>query len=210
MHSTELPAPALRGLAVFMGLMTSAWSLNAHPAAPRAVTWGAALLGIMIVVRAVLVRPRGETPDHRRPDHDSEPSAGGNSRPAGSRLFGVAVAAELLAGAVAVAVLVRAGLPGYITPVIALIVALHFLIFLIDQRTVIHLLAGTAGSLGAVLAIVLMATGTAGPEAGRAIAGLTLAACTLTYGIVFLRALRGAPAPGGTRTSARISSAHPG
>lgn len=106
------------------------------------------------------------------------------------RVFLAAVSAELLVGAIALAVLLRSGRPELIAPVIALVVALHFLIFLLEQRAWIHLLTGTVGILGAAAAIMLLVTGTVEAATGRAIAGLTLAACTLTYALVFLRMLR--------------------
>ncbi len=195
MDDTDSSGPPLRGLAVFMGAMTSAWSLNAAAAAPGVVTLLGVGLGVLVVVLALTVRPR-PAPDETPTVRDADAVAAGVPALDASRLFRLAVAAEVAAGVVAVVLLARAGLTDYIQPVIALVVALHFPIFLIGQRFWLHLAAGLFGALGAGLAILLMATGTIGAESGRAIAGLSLATCTLAYGVAFVMALR-RPVPGG-------------
>lgn len=89
-------------------------------------------------------------------------------------------------------------------------VALHFPVFLVALRFWLHLVAGVVGGVGAGLAIALMATGTVGPERGRAIAGPALAACALSYGIAFVTALRHprpAATPSDQRTAGRKVSA---
>lgn len=204
MDDATSPGPPLRGLAAFMGAMTSVWSLNANPAAPGVVTLLGVGMGLLVVVLALTVRPKA-LPD-ARPEPDRTTDSAASAIPAldASAVFRLAVAAEVAAGVVAVVIIARAGLTDYIQPVIALIVALHFPIFLIAQRFWLHLVAGVLGALGAGLAIVLMATGTVGPESGRAIAGLALATCTLAYGITFVTALR-QPGPGAEPSDQRTA-----
>lgn len=188
-----------------MGVMTSAWSLNASAAAPGVVTLLGVGLGVLVVVLALTVRPKA-LPD-ARPAPERTSGTGARAVPAldASAVFRLAVAAEVVAGVVAVVVIARAGLTDYIQPVFALVVSLHFPIFLVAQRFWLHLVAGVVGGIGAGLAIILMATGTVGPEWGRAIAGLALA-----YGTAFVTALRQpgpAAAPSDQRTAGRSVSA---
>lgn len=213
MNDIGTPVPPLRGLAVFMGVMTSAWSLNASPAAPGVITLLGVGLGITVAVLALAMRPRA-VPDPGAPHgpgaDTADPELRASTRPT---VFRLAVGAEVLAGVIAVVVIARAGLTDYIQPVIALVVALHFPIFLIGQKFWLHLAAGLVGSSGAGLAIVLLATGTIGPDTARAIAALSLAACTVAYGVVFILALRrpqgwsGHRPPSPQRTAGRKVSA---
>lgn len=210
MDDASSPSPPLRGLAVFMGAMTSAWALNAHPAAPGAVTLLGVGLGVLVAVLALTVRSK-VLPDARPAPGETTDSAA-SAIPAldASAVFRLAVAAEVVGGVVAVVIIARAGQTDYIQPVIALVVALHFPVFLIAQRFWLHLATGVLGALGAGLAITLMAAGTIGPESGRAIAGLSLATCTLAYGLTFVTALRRpgrGDEPSGQSTAGRRVSA---
>ena len=77
-----------------------------------------------------------------------------------------AVAAALILGAT--------GQPGYILPALALIVALHFFVFLLQERSALHLATGIVGTAASATAIVLMAAGAVGQNAGHAIAAAAL------------------------------------
>ncbi|NMD55436.1 MULTISPECIES: hypothetical protein [Tsukamurella] len=174
-----MPVRTARSLAVFMGLMTVLWSAMGLRPYPVAALIGAAL-GAAIVVGALLTARRGSPAP-------SEPAP----RERRSRtVFRVAVAVEVAGALVAIIVLSRSGHQEYVMPAIALVVALHFFVFLIDQPgSTLHIATGTVGGAGAAAAIALMATGTVGRDGGHALAATALAACTFTYGAAFLRVI---------------------
>lgn len=179
-----------------MGAMTIAWSLNASAAAPGVVTLLGVRPGVLVVVLALTVRPRALPEARHAPDRAIDDAVPAVPALDASAVFQLAVAAEVVAGVVVVA---RAGLTDYIQPVMALVVALHFPIFLVAQRFWLHLVAGVVGGVGTGLAVVLMATGSVGPKWGRAIAGLALA-----YGTAFVTALR-QPSPAATSSDQRTA-----
>ncbi|CAM3634728.1 hypothetical protein ACXYTP_12725 [Tsukamurella ocularis] len=186
-----MPVRGARSLAVFMGAMTVLWSVLGLRAAPVAGAVLAAAGAAVIVAAVVLARGRAAaaTTGPDSPGRGRRQRAGGSSR----SVFRIAVAAEIVAAVIAVVVLNRAGHPQYIAPAIALVVALHFFVFLLDGPQPVHLATGIVGTVGAVTAICLMAAGAVTPGVGHAIAGGALALCTLAYGLGFLRILADSP-----------------
>ncbi len=174
-----MPVRTARSLAVFMGLMTVLWSAMGLRPYPVAGLIGAAL-GAAIVAGALLTVRRGSRPPSGPVPVERERRA--------RTVFRVAVALEVAGALVAIVALNRAAHPEYIMPVIALVVALHFFVFLVDQPgSALHIATGTVGTAGAAAAIALTAAGVVGRDCGHAIAAAALAVCTLTYGAVFLR-----------------------
>lgn len=183
-----MPAHKARSLAVFMGAMTVLWSVLGLHAVP-VVGAVLAVAGAGVIVAAVaLARGRADATAAER---------GGAGRPrtggASGSVFRLAVAGEAVAAVIAVVALNRSGHPQYIAPAIALIVALHFFVFLLDGPQPMHVAAGTVGTVAAATAIGLMAAGVVTPGIGHAIAGGALALCTLGYGLGFLRLLADSP-----------------
>ncbi|CAM3144749.1 hypothetical protein [Tsukamurella hominis] len=183
-----MPAHKARSLAVFMGAMTVLWSVLGLHAVP-VVGAVLAVAGAGVIVAAVaLARGRADATAAER---------GGAGRPrtggASGSVFRLAVAGEAVAAVIAVVALNRTGHPQYITPAIALVVALHFFAFLLDGPQPMHLAAGTVGTVAAATAIGLMAAGIVTPGTGHAIAGGALALCTLGYGLGFVRLLADSP-----------------
>lgn len=178
-----MPVRTARAMAVFMGAMTVLWSVGGLHPYPIAAVIGAAL-GVAVVVGALLtVRRVPLDPPAAEPDRDPGPR-----KQRARTVFRAAVAFEVVAAVAAIVALGRTGHPEFIMPTIALAVALHFFVFLIDQPGFnLHVAAGSVGTAGSALAIILMATGVIEPSAGRAIAGAALALCTLAYGVAFLR-----------------------
>lgn len=173
-----MPARTARSLAIFMGAMTAFWATNILAVSvPLAVV--GYVVGAALVAGVLLLKPKhaGST--------TPAPAPGGARRH--SRVFALAVLLESVATLVAVVILAKTGHSAYIIPVIGLIVALHFFVFLIAQPFVVHLIAGTIGTLVAIAAIVLMATGAINAAGGQALVGAGLGFCTAGYGAVFLR-----------------------
>ncbi|KXP10098.1 hypothetical protein [Tsukamurella pseudospumae] len=174
-----MPVRTARSLAIFMGLMTIAWSVLGLHAYPLVAAIGA-VLGAAIALGAVVTARRGAPAP--------APPSPGTGEAKARQVFRIAVALETVAILAAIVVLNKTGHPEFIMPSIALAVALHFFVFLVSQpRFALHVVAGTVGTVGAVTAIVLMATSIVGAAAGHAIAGGALALCTLAYGLTFLR-----------------------
>ena len=175
-----MPAGEARNLAVFMGAMTTLWSVVGLGYYPVASAVGC-VVGVAIGVVAI-VAARGA------------PAAAGPERRDGrSRsVFLLAVAREVVAAVAAALILGATGQPGYILPALALIVALHFFVFLLQERSALHLATGIVGTAASATAIVLMAAGAVGQNAGHAIAAAALATCTAAYGLAFLRLIRSA------------------
>ncbi|VDR39102.1 Uncharacterised protein [Tsukamurella paurometabola] len=173
-----------------MGAMTVLWSVLSLRAVP-VVGAVLAVAGAGVMVSAVaLARGRGRadaaaTTGPGSSGRTGRPRAGGASR----SVFRTAVAAEIVAALIAVVSLNRTGHSQYIAPAIALIVALHFFVFLLDGPQPMHVATGTVGTVAAGTAIGLMAAGVVTPGTGHAIAGGALALCTLGYGLGFLRIL---------------------
>lgn len=180
-----------RSLAVFMGAMTVLWSvLGLHAVPVVGLVLAVAGAGVMVAA-GVMARGRADatTADPGPPGRTGRPRAGGASR----SVFRSAVAGEAVAAVIAVFALNRTGHPQYIAPTIALIVALHFFVFLLDGPQPMHVAAGTVGTVAAATAIGLMAAGVVTPGTGHAIAGGALALCTFGYGLGFLRILADSP-----------------
>lgn len=179
-----MPARTCAALAVFMGAMTAFWatSILAFSVVFAAVGY---LVGAALVVGVFLVGPKDARPATPRPAHD------GAHRH--SRVFAVAVLLETVATLAAVVILAKTGHSAYIIPAIALVVALHFFVFLIAQPFVVHLIAGVIGTLVAAAAILLMANGTVDATGGHALVGVGLGLCTAGYGVVFLRHVATSP-----------------
>ncbi|MBS4104311.1 hypothetical protein [Tsukamurella paurometabola] len=181
------PVRSARSPAVFMGAMTVLWSVLSLRAVP-VVGAVLAVAGAGVMVSAVaLARGRGRadaaaTTGPGSSGRTGRPRAGGASR----SVFRTAVAAEIVAALIAVVSLNRTGHSQYIAPAIALIVALHFFVFLLDGPQPMHVATGT---VAAGTAIGLIAAGVVTPGTGQAIAGGALALCTLGYGLGFLRIL---------------------
>ena len=170
---SSISAAAARGLTVFMGVMTALWSQFAIDA-----VWPAAAVGITVgvaITAAAILPWRGS---------DDEPT--GDPGGLDNKVLLVALAAEALLIFGAIVILGRAGHGDYIVPVVALIVAAHFFLFLMAQPFALHIAAGVIGILGSALAIILMLTGVFDADEGHALAGITLATCTAAYGIGFL------------------------
>lgn len=186
-----MPVRNARSLAVFMGAMTVLWSvLGLHAVPIVGAVLAVAGAGVMVTAVA-LARGRADatTMNPGSPEEDRGLRAGGASR----SVFRIAVAAEAVAAVIAVVALNRTGHPQYIAPAIALIVALHFFVFLLDGPQPMHVAAGTVGTVAAATAIGLMAAGVVTPGTGHAIASGALALCTLGYGLGFLRLLADSP-----------------
>lgn len=186
-----MPVRSARSLAVFMGAMTVLWSvLGLHTVPVVGLVLAVAGAGVMVAA-GVMARGRADatTTDPRSPGRTGRPRAGGASR----SVLRSAVAGEAVAAVIAVVALNRTGHPQYIAPAIALIVALHFFVFLLDDPQPMHVAAGTVGTVAAATAIGLMAAGVVTPDTGHAIAGGALALCTLGYGLGFLRLLASSP-----------------
>lgn len=197
------PRPrSLLGMIVFMGLMTIAWSANALQAAPAAGLFGA-VAGVLLLAAAGVIRLRARglssapvatsaatapsSASLRAPASDGEHrerEAPGPPRIRGAAL-GLIVLVEVCAIAAVVAVLGGSGRGDLVMPAVAAVVAAHFALFLLVQREILHLATAVVGLLGAGAALGLVAGGGLDPAAGRALAGLSLALCTLAYGVVF-------------------------
>lgn len=168
-------------LTLFMGFMTAAWSSNAFEAVP--------LLGVIGVVLGVSAVVAGVMALRRHPRREA-------SAIEGRRSGGVVSlrAAAIFAGievVVIVLVSVLLGVFGHgdvIVPAVAFVVAAHFALFRLVQEQPLHVVAAVAGCCGAGLAIVLVLLGSIDEATGRAVAGLSLAACTAAYAAVFGRA----------------------
>lgn len=135
MRTDPSPATPLLSMALFMGVMTCAWSTNAWQASPVLSALGL-LAGAGVALAAVLGTGRRGRQD---------PPAGTPGR----------------AG--------PGGVPG---PVVGLFALIEVVV-----------IAGVV--------LLLATTGALDAAAARALAGLSLAACTLAYGVVFLVADRG-------------------
>lgn len=181
---SRMPVRSARRFAVFMGAMTALWSAVIAFALPAAGVPGVAL-GVVLIVAAMalplrrrsLIAPRDDSPTG---------AVTSETRAGHSRIFGIAVMVETVGVVVVVFALGKTGNGSYILPAIAGVVALHFFVFLISQRFILHVIAGCIGTLGSLAAIALMATDVVDAPTGRAIASAALALCTLAYGIAFL------------------------
>lgn len=184
MSTDSAPTPPLLPMALFMGLMTCAWSTNAWQAAPVPAALGLAA-GAGVALLAVLgVVGRG------RRIAAATPAGQGAGRGVPGPMAGLFALVEVAAIAGVILLLARSGRPELIMPAIALVVAAHFALFRLVQRSRLHLLTTALGVVGAGSALVLAATGAVDPAGARALAGLALAVCTLAYGVVFLVASR--------------------
>ncbi len=175
-----LPARARAWMAVFMGAMTAFWSVNLLAAAPVAGILGMAV-GVAIIIAGILrqVRPTATVPDSSQAD-----------RRRADRVFTSAVVAEVVVAVAAIGWLLGTGRPQFVMATVALIVALHFLLFLRAQRHWWHAVAGIVGSVASAVAIVLLATGRIDADTSRALAGGALALCTTGYGLAAVVAPR--------------------
>ncbi|QCR54522.1 hypothetical protein C1N80_13700 [Brachybacterium sp. SGAir0954] len=185
MRTDPSPATPLLPMALFMGVMTCAWSTNAWQASPILSALGL-LAGAGVALAAVLGTGRRGRQD---------PPAGTPGR-AGSRgvpgpVVGLFALIEVVVIAGVTLLLARAGRGELVMPAVALVVAAHFALFRLVQRSRLHLLTTALGVAGAGAALLLATTGALDAAAARALAGLSLAACTLAYGAVFLVADRG-------------------
>lgn len=167
-------------LALFMGVMTLAWASNAVEAAPVPAAL-IALPGLAVIVAAAIGRRAGGT----SPDARTAPRSAPSMPPLPGRVAGLLALVEVIGILVAVRLLARTGHGELVMPAVAVVVAAHFALFLVVQRSRLHLVTSALGILGAGSALVLVAVGALDPAAGRAVAGLSLAACTALYGIVF-------------------------
>lgn len=175
-----VPRTPFRPLAVFMGVMTLAWASNAVEAAPVPAAL-LALPGLAVIITAAVRRRAGGTsPDTWTASHPapSMPSVPG-------RTAGLLALIEVVGILVTVLLLVRTGHGVLVMPAVAVVVAAHFALFLCVQRSWLHLVTSALGVLGAGTALVLVAGGVLDAASGRALAGISLAVCTLLYGIVF-------------------------
>lgn len=195
------------GPALFMGVMTAAWSSNAVVfSAPIAVA--GIVAGILIVIGAVLhSTTRGATgsgPEEPTAEAHGTPPATldrstaharptpphGRTAVVPPRVLGAAVLAEIV-GIVVVSVLLgRSGHGDLVMPSIALVVAAHFALFLLVQPHVMHLVTTAIGCLGAGAAILLLGNDVITADAARALAGLSLALCCTLYGVLFCLLVR--------------------
>lgn len=169
-----------RPLALFMGVMTLVWASNAAAAAPVPAAL-LALLGLAVIVGAATMRRAGD----RSPVARNAPRSAPSVPIVTGRTAGLLALVEVIGILVTVLLLARSGLGELVMPAVAVVVAAHFALFLRVQRSWLHLVTSVLGVLGAGSALVLMAVGALDPSAGRAVAGLSLAACTALYGIVF-------------------------
>lgn len=177
---TTTARPPYRPLALFMGAMTLAWASNAVEAAPVPAALFA-LLGLAVIVAALRRRRIGGT----SPDTRSAPRSAPSMPTVPGRIAGLLALVEVIGILVTVLLLARTGHGVLVMPAVAGVVAAHFALFLRVQRSWLHLVTSTLGVLGAGAALALIAVGALDPAAGRAVAGLSLAACTALYGIVF-------------------------
>lgn len=186
-----------RPLAVFMGVMTLAWASNAVEAAPVPAAL-IALVGLaVIVVAARRRRGPGPAPEARTRPARATPVPAIPVRTAS--LFALVEVVGILA---TVLLLARTGHGVLVMPAVAVVVAAHFALFLVVQRSWWHLVTTALGVLGAGTALVLMAVSVIDPATGRALAGLSLATCTALYGVVFctLLSVPARPAVHGARS----------
>lgn len=174
------PRTPFRLLAVFMGVMTLAWASNAVEASPVPAAL-IALLGLAVIIMAAVERRAGGTPPHARAAPRPVPSM----PTVPGRTAGLVALVEVIGILVTILLLVQTGHGDLVMPAVAVVVAAHFALFLRVQRSWLHLVTSALGVLGAGTALVLIAGGVLDPAAGRALAGLSLAVCTLLYGIVF-------------------------
>lgn len=189
---TTLPRPLLRGLTAFMGLMTVCWSLSARAAAPFLADLGVGL-GAVLVALALL----SLVSDRLAPTLPAESTGSGPSRREQDRVFLLAIGIEGAAIPLAVVLLGRTGHAELIMPAVAMIVGLHFGVFLLVQRWALHVVTMLVGTAGPLVAILLLTGGRLEAEAARAVAGMSLAVCTTAYALAFLMALAigGHPGP---------------
>ena len=186
---TSSPRTPFRPLAVFMGVMTLAWASNAVEAAPVPAALFV-LLGLAVIVGAV----RGRRARRTAPEERTAPRSAPSVPTVPGRTASLLALVEVIGILATVLLLARTGHVELVMPAVAVVVAAHFALFLRAQRSWLHLVTSTLGVLGAGNALVLVAIGVLDPAAGRALAGLSLAACTALYGIVFC-AVVPAPAP---------------
>ncbi|UQN28352.1 hypothetical protein [Brachybacterium kimchii] len=175
------------GLTVFMGLMTTAWSSNALETLPIIAVIGMVLGVLAVIMGAVgLVRgrraPRSAIGRPRSAQRDRE-----HGGLVSGRAAGIFAGLEVLLIPLVCVLLGRTGHGALVVPAVAFIVAAHFALFRLVQDQMLHVVAAVVGCLGAGMAIVLVLHGDLDPAAGRALAGLTLAACTAAYASVFAR-----------------------
>lgn len=175
--ASTMPVRKARSLAVFMGAMTVLWSIFGLRPYPAVSAIGV-IVGVAVAVAAVAAARRMSAESVAAP---TAVSATDRS------VFRLAVAFEVVTAIVAIVALSKSGHPRYIMPVVALIVALHFFVFLVTQRSALHIATGIIGTVGAAAAIALMAAGAVGAAAGHAIAAVALSACTAAYGVTFVR-----------------------
>ena len=194
MRTDPSPAAPLLPMALFMGIMTCAWSTNAWQASPVLSALGL-LAGAGVALLAVLGTGRRGRPD---------PPAGRAGRTGSGDVPGPVVGLFVLIEVVVIAgvalLLARSGRGELVMPAVALVVAAHFALFLLVRRSRLHLLTTALGVAGAGCALLLAATGGLDAAAARALAGLSLAACTFAYGVVFL------VAAGGSRSRAGLDA----
>lgn len=177
---TSTPRSPLRPLALFMGVMTLAWASNAVEAAPAPAALFA-LLGLAVIVGAATARRA----DVRSPDARTARRSAPSMPTVSGRVAGILALVEVIGILVTVLLLARSGHGELVMPAVAVVVAAHFALFLRVQRSWLHLVTSVLGILGAGSALMLIAVGALDPATGRAVAGLSLAACTALYGIVF-------------------------
>lgn len=177
----------LAALTVFMGLMTTAWSSNALETLPAF-----AVIGMVLGALAVIAGAVGLVQGRRAPQVASGPlrsarSGGARGRLVSGRAAGIFAGIEVVVIALICVLLGATGHGALIVPAVAFIVAAHFALFRLVQDQALHVVAAVVGCLGAGIAIVLVLRGDLDEAAGRALAGLTLAACTAAYAAVFAR-----------------------
>lgn len=131
-------------------------------------------VGLLLVVAGIV--------GHLRPTSTVSPSTDAHRRRA-DRVFTSAVVAEVVVAVAAIGWLLGTGRPQFVMATVALVVALHFLLFLRAQRHWWHAVAGIVGSVASAVAIVMLATGRIDADTSRALAGGALALCTAGYGL---------------------------
>lgn len=175
-----------------MGVFTLAWTSNAvgAPHALLSVLGGlGAAGGAALLLGAVLVAVRERRVARLAPPATSGDAASAAARrgvPAG-RTFGLAVALEAAGIAAVVAALARTR-PEFVMPAVALVVALHFVVFYRADGARLHLVMTAIGVVVALAGLALAAAGT-DPALVRGIVGLGMGGVTLGYGAVFALAL---------------------
>lgn len=194
-----------------MAIFTAAWSAWAWPVPDPLVRVPGIAFGIAAVALAIfgLLRGRGGRAGRGPSQSTGNASLDDAHRPDQGRGAGKTTLIAILVEVVAIFAVVRwlgTVNPDLIQPAIALIVGAHFLVFQFNPATrggvhvVTTVFGVTVGAIG-----LLMIHGDRPPELVHALVGLGMAAITLSYGVLFARAMRTAngTGKGADRLSAR-------